>query len=252
VAVVIAWGVAACGRDTPPTTAGPALSGEVRVEAAASLTEAFTAIGTAFEAAHPEVKVTFDFGPSSGLSDSIVAGAPADVFASADTRNMDKLVAAKLVAADASGSVFARNQPEIAVPADNPGKVTGLADFAKPALLVGLCAPEVPCGKFARTVLMKAGITPSIDTNETDVKSLLAKIESDDLDVGLVYRTDVIAAGAKVKGIEIPDAQNVIASYPIAVLDQAPNAGAAKAFVAYVRSPASEQVLKAAGFLPPT
>jgi molybdate transport system substrate-binding protein len=243
----------ACGDDADATSGGPAaaLKGEIVVSAAASLTEAFDEIAKDFEAAHPGVKVRTDYGPSSGLSDDILAGKPSDVFASADQSNMQKLVDGKAVNAGAP-EVFARNRPELAVPSGNPGGVTGLADLAKSALDVGLCAVDVPCGKFARQVLDHAGVTPSIDTNEIDVKSLLGKIENDEVDVGIVYHTDVVAAGDAVEGIEIPHDQNLVALYPIAALADADHADVARAFVDYVAGPEAQAVLKQLGFLPPS
>jgi molybdate transport system substrate-binding protein len=233
------------------STAKDALKGEIVVSAAASLTEAFDEIVKDFEAAHPGLNVSPDYGPSSGLSDDILAGKPSDVFASADEANMQKLVDGKAVDAGAP-KIFARNRPEMAVPAGNPGHVTGLADFARSDLDIGLCAADVPCGKFARQVLDHAGVTPSIDTNEVDVKSLLGKIESDDLDVGIVYHTDVVAAGDQVEGLTIPDDQNVIAVYPVATLKDSQNAAVAAAFAEYVSSPAARTVLEKFGFLPPS
>ncbi|MBV9951341.1 MAG: molybdate ABC transporter substrate-binding protein [Acidimicrobiia bacterium] len=252
----------ACGDDsdsnkadttstTQSTAAKDTLEGEIVVSAAASLTEAFDEIAKDFETAHPGVEVSPDYGPSSGLSDDILAGKPSDIFASADQTNMQKLVDGKAVDAGAP-KVFARNRPEMAVPKGNPGGVKGLADFAKSDLDIGLCAADVPCGKFARQVLDQAGITPSVDTNEVDVKSLLGKIESNDLDLGMVYHTDVVAAGDQVEGIEIPDDQNVIAVYPIAALKDSKNQDVAEAFAAYVASPAAQSVLEKFGFLPPS
>lgn len=248
--VAVALILTSCGGSDAEGSGSSTPSGEIRVAAAASLTEAFTELGQAFEAANPDVEVVFDFGPSSGLSDSILEGAPADVFASADETNMTKLVDGEAVAVDAP-VVFARNRPEMVVPAGNPGGVTGLADLADPDLLVGLCAEEVPCGKFARTVLEGAGVTASIDTNEPDVKALLAKVTSADLDVGIVYHTDVVASGGEVEGIEIPEDQNVIAQYPVAALTDAPNADGAAAFAAFVASADARSVLDGYGFLLP-
>jgi molybdate transport system substrate-binding protein len=244
----------ACGDDgssaTRSSSSKDGLEGGIVVSAAASLTEAFDEIAKHFEAAHPDVEVHLDYGPSSALSDDILAGKPSDVFASADESNMQKLVDREAVDAGAP-EVFARNRPEMAVPAGNPGHVTGLADFAKSDLDIGLCAADVPCGKFARQVLDHAGVTPSIDTNEVDVKSLLGKIESDDLDLGIVYHTDVVAAGDEVEGLRIPDDENVVALYPIAALKGSTHGAVARAFVEYVSSPPAHAVLEKFGFLPP-
>ena len=145
-------------RRRPPSA--DALEGDIQVAAAASLTEAFDELAQMFEDDHPGVTVTTEFGPSSGLSDGILEGQPADVFASADEANMQKLVDGDAVD-ERAVQVFAANRPEIAVPAGNPGGVQGLDDFARDDLLVGLCAEDVPCGKFARTVLEEAGVVPA-------------------------------------------------------------------------------------------
>ena len=138
---------------------------------------------------------------------------------------------------------FVTNQLQIAVPAGNQAGVTGLDDFANADLLIGLCAEEVPCGEFGREALANAGVTPSIDTNEPDVRSLLTKIEAGELDAGIVYVTDVLAAGDAVEGIEIPADDNVIATYPIAALTDAANPEVADAFVDFVLSDEGQEIL---------
>ncbi len=137
------------------------------------------------------------------------------------------------------------------MPAGNEAGVTGLDDFANDALLIGLCAEEVPCGEFGREALANAGVTPAIDTNEPDVRSLLTKVEAGELDAGIVYITDVLAAGDSVEGIDIPPEDNVIATYPIADLTEAANAEAAEAFVAFVLSEEGQQMLADFGFAAP-
>jgi len=215
------------------------------VFAAASLTESFQAIADAFTAEHPNVEVTFNFGGSSGLATQIVEGAPVDVFAAASPATMTTVTDAGL-ATDTQD--FASNTLEIAVPTDNPGGVTGLADFANPDLAIALCAAEVPCGAAAAKALDVAGIAASVDTYEQDVKAVLTKVELGEVDAGLVYRTDVLAAGAKVKGIEFPEAAGPIAKYPIAALTSSANPDAAAAFVAFVLSDAGQKILQGAGF----
>jgi molybdate transport system substrate-binding protein len=143
---------------------------------------------------------------------------------------------------------FVTNKLEIAVPKGNKAGITGLADFGKDSLLIGLCAAEQPCGDFGRQVLSNAGVTPKPDTNEPDVRSLLDKVASGDLDAGIVYVTDVKAAGAKVEGIEIPAAQNVVAKYPIATLSASENPDVAQAFVDFVLSDRGQQILASYGF----
>jgi molybdate transport system substrate-binding protein len=229
-----------------PTGATPA-GGRITVFAAASLTDAFQQLGDQFEAAHPGVTVEFNFAGSSALREQLIGGAPADVFASANESNMTQVVDAGLAAGPAP---FVTNVLQIAVPPDNPGQVAGLSDFGARERLIGLCAEEVPCGQFAREALAKAGVTPSIDTNEPDVRSLLTKIENGDLDAGIVYHTDVLAAGDAVGGIDIPAAQNVVSTYPIAALSGSERADLATAFVEHVRSPAGQQVLESFGFGP--
>ena len=241
---------AACGDDDDGATittvaSEPAIEGTVTVFAAASLTDAFTEVGAAFEAANPAVTVELNFAGSSALREQILAGAPADVFASANPSNMAAVIDGGAATESAD---FVENQLQIAVPAGNPGGITGLADFADADLLLGLCAEEVPCGQFGLEALADAGVTPSVDTNEPDVRSLLTKIEAGELDGGIVYRTDVLAAGDAVEGIEIPAEQNVIATYPIAALADAGNPEAAAAFVAFVLSDEGQAILSSYGF----
>jgi molybdate transport system substrate-binding protein len=143
---------------------------------------------------------------------------------------------------------FVTNLLEIAVPAGNEAGVSGLGDFANPDLLIGLCAEEVPCGEFGREALANAGVTPSIDTDEPDVRSLLTKVEAGDLDAGIVYVTDVMAAGDAVEGIEIPSDENVVATYPIAALSDAANPDTADAFVEFVLSDEGQEILRSYGF----
>ncbi len=222
---------------------------EVLVSAAASLTDAFTDIKTAFELANPEIDVILNFGASSALREQILGGAPVDVFASANMTNMEQLVGSGAV--DGLPSRFATNRLEIAVPRGNPAGITGLTDFADGELLIGLCAESAPCGDFARQVLDNAGISPEIDTNETDVRSLLTKLEAGELDAGIVYVTDVVSSGGGVEGVEIPEALNVLAEYPLAVLAGAPHPEGAKAFVAFVLSTEGQAILDKYGFVSP-
>ncbi len=218
------------------------------VFAAASLTDAFGAVADAFEEANAGVTVELNLAASSTLREQILSGAPADVFASADISDMTRVLDAGL----AEGAEnFATNEVQIAVPAGNPADVAGLADFADGDLLVGLCAEEAPCGRLGRAVLANAGITPSVDTNEPDARSLLTKIRSGELDAGLVYRTDVLAAGGSVQGIVIPADDNVTATYPIVALGASAHPGAAAAFVDFVLSDEGRDLLAANGFGPP-
>lgn len=229
--------------------ASPAPQGEVVVSAAASLTDAFADIEAAFELAHPGVDVVLNLGSSSSLREQILEGAPVDVFASADTSNMDQLVEAGEVGGDPE--VFAHNLLQIAVPATNPGDVTGLADFAREELLIGLCHEEVPCGRHARQALDEAGIEPVIDTNEPDVRALLTKVEAGELDAAITYVTDIASVGGAVEGIRIPEEHNVAVDYPIAVLAGAPEPEAARAFVSFVLSGEGKEILADHGFSVP-
>ena len=234
------------------STASPASSSastaSITVFAAASLTGTFTQIGKQFEAAHPGDKVTFSFGPSSGLATQITNGAPADVFASAAPANMDQVV----TAGDASNPQdFAKNIMEVAVPPSNPANVTSVNNLAKKSVKVALCQPQVPCGVVAAEVFKNAGITVKPVTLEADVKSVLAQVELNEVDAGMVYVTDVQAAGTKVKGVQIPADDNASTLYPIATISKSSHQSVAQAFVAYVLSPAGQQVLSAAGFEKP-
>ena len=240
-----------CGSDEPagagrPAATGP--SGTITVFAAASLIETFTELGKRFEAANPGASVKFSFGPSSGLATQITEGAPADVFASASAKTMDQVVQA----GEASGpTTFARNELRIAVPPDNPGNVTALADLARPGVKVAVCQPQVPCGTVTAEVLSKARVTVQPVTEGQDVKAVLTAVRTGEVDAGLVYVTDVLAAGDKVEGIEIPDRVNASTSYPIATLTASRNPATAKAFVDLVLSAAGRAVLEEAGFAGP-
>ncbi len=243
VAAALIVGLSGCAPTaaTAPTSPHPTddLTGTVTVFAAASLTDAFQSIATDFEKEHPGVTVTFSFGGSSGLAQQVIEGAPADVFAAASPATMKLVTDAGITA---SPTAFASNVLEIAVPADNPGGVTGPRDFANPKLDIALCAVEVPCGAAADKYFAGKGITPSVDTYEQDVKAVLTKVELGEVDAGLVYVTDVKAAGTAVTGIPIDSAP---VNYPIATLTT--NA-AATAFVDYLLSAKGKAVLAAAGF----
>lgn len=227
----------------------PAQAATVSVLAAASLTEAFRTIGKAFEAAHPGTTVEFNFAGSSTLARQIVEGAPADVFASADDENMKKVVDAGDVAG--TPQRFVRNRLAIVVPRGNPKHVKSLADLARPGLIISLAAPGVPVGRYAAEAFAKASTPVPDASREADVKAVVTRVSMGEADAGVVYVTDVAAGGDKVEAVPIPEAQNVLASYLIAVLKGAPNPPGARDFVAYVLSPSGQRVLAATGFLPP-
>jgi len=233
---------------SPATSASASLSGSITVFAASSLKEAFTTLGKQFEAAHPGVTVTFSFGASSTLATQIIAGAPADVFASASPKNMDQVV----TAGDASNPVdFVKNVMEIAVPPSNPAHVAALTDLAKQGVKVALCQPQVPCGVTAAKVFKNAKITVTPVTLQPDVKSVLTQVELGNVDAGVVYVTDVHAAGAKVAGIMIPADLNASTEYPIATVSKSASTALASAFISYVLSPAGQAVLTADKFEKP-
>ena len=233
---------------TPTSSSSAAQTGTITVLAAASLKETFTQLGKQFETAHPGDTVKFSFGASSALAEQINSGAPADVFASASTKNMDQVVST----GNASNPQnFAENVMEVAVPPNNPAKVTSVNDLAKSSVKMALCQPQVPCGVVAAEVFKNAKITVKPVTLQPDVKSVLTQVELGNVDVGVVYVTDVQAAGSKVKGVTIPANVNASTTYPIAALTHSKEQAIAAAFVAYVLSPPGEQVLKAAGFEQP-
>jgi molybdate transport system substrate-binding protein len=244
VLAVAALLLAGCGTAQPSTS-----TGNITVFAAASLTESFQRLGKEFEAAHPGSKVTFNFAGSSALAQQINQGAPADVFASAAPANMKQVTDTGAVTA--TPTTFAKNTLQIAVPQGYPGKITGLADFAKADLKIALCAEQVPCGAASKKVFEAAQITAAPDTLEQDVKAVLTKVSLGEVDAALVYRTDVKAAGDKVEGKDFAEAGKAVNDYPIAPLAKAPNAAAAKAFVDYVLSEKGKKVLAEAGFTAP-
>lgn len=213
------------------------------VFAAASLKNTFTEIGRDFEAAHPGVTVRFSFGGSSDLVSQIQAGAPADVFASADTTTMDKLASSVSDRHD-----FASNTLEIAVPPANPAHVATFADLAKPGVKVVVCAPEVPCGAATAKVETAAGVTIKPVSEEQSVTDVLGKVSTGEADAGLVYKTDVEGAKGTVKGVAFPEASGAVNTYPIAELKTSTAAGQ---FIDFVLGSRGQHVLAAAGFAKP-
>ncbi len=245
--------LAGCGGTAdggaPGASSADELGGTLTVFAAASLTDVFTDLGERFEADHPGLDVQFNFAGSSALATQLTQGAPADVFASANGTQMAVVTDAGLAAGDPT--VFTSNVLEIAVPAGNPAGVTGLADFGREELTLAVCAPEVPCGAAAEDVFTAAGVQARPDTQEEDVRAALTKVELGEVDAALVYTTDVTAAGDAVEGIDVPEAEQAVNDYPIAVLADAPNPEAAAAFVELVRSKEGQQALADAGFRTP-
>jgi molybdate transport system substrate-binding protein len=247
--VLAGCGGSADGAATAPGDTPAGISGTLTVFAAASLTDVFTDLGERLEADHPGLAVQFNFAGSSALATQLTQGAPADVFASANESQMAVVTDAGL--ADGEPRVVAANVLQLAVPAGNPAGVTGLADLAREELAVALCAPQVPCGAAAEDVLAAAGVTAAPDTLEEDVRAALTKVELGEVDAALVYTTDVTAAGDAVEGIDVPEAEQVVNDYPVAVLADAPNPAAAAAFVELVESEEGQQALADAGFRTP-
>ncbi len=228
------------------TGCGSNSNDQILVSAAASLTDAFAELEAGFETNNPGVDVVLNLAGSPTLREQILEGAPIDVFASANIANMDQVVGAGLV--EGSPRVFSSNRLQIAVPRGNPAGITGLADFAHEELLIGLCAEAVPCGTLARTVLGAARVVPAIDTYEPDVRSLLTKVEAGELDVALVYATDIASTGG-VDGVMNP--QDRAADYSIAVLADAPNPTVANDFFEFVLSAEGQRILMDQGFVSP-
>ncbi len=241
---VVLLTASACGGEAG---AGDAHStATVNVFAAASLTEAFAQLGDAFIAAHPGVDVALNFAGSNDLVAQIRQGAPADVFASADTVNMDQ--AGDLVD---DPRAFAGNQLAIAVAPGNPESIDELSDLSRSDLKVVLAAPEVPAGKYGREILDRAGVSVSPVSLEVSVKGVVTKIALGEADAGLVYVTDVTAAGGDIAAVAIPRPENVVAAYPIATVTGGGNRTLAREFVDFVLSREGRAVLTDYGFLPP-
>jgi molybdate transport system substrate-binding protein len=217
------------------------------VLAAASLTDAFTALEEEFEADHPGVDVRISFAGSSALVQQIANGAPADVFASADEKNMAKVAEF----AEGEPRLFATNRLTIAVPPGNPAKITSFADLAEAGVTVVVCAPQVPCGAATEKVEKATGVTLTPASEEQDVKSVLGKVRAGEADAGLVYVTDVNSAGGAVTGIAFPESAAAVNSYPITVLKDAPRPELAGEFVALVRGAAGRAALEKVGFVVP-
>jgi molybdate transport system substrate-binding protein len=244
VAVALLVGLSGCGGSAADD-GGQTLT----VFAAASLTDVFTDLGAALEDQQPGLEVRFNVAGSSALATQIVQGAPADVFASANETQMSVVTDAGLAADEPA--VFASNVLEIAVPAGNPGGVTGLADFAREDLTLAVCAPDVPCGAAAAQVFAAAGVTAVPDTQEEDVRAALTKVELGEVDAALVYASDVASAGESVDGVAFPEAEQAVNDYPITRLADAANPDAARAFVDLVLSEAGRRALTDAGFREP-
>ena len=238
--------LAVVGLASPVTAADHT---RLNVFAAASLTASFKAIGAAFQVAHPNVELAFNFAGSPALVQQIREGAPADVFASADEATMEKLVGARAVTG--APRIFAGNELQIAVAKGNPHRIAGLSDLEKPGLVVVLCGDTVPCGRYGLEAFAKAGAKAPAGSRELDVKAVLNKVALGEADAGLVYATDVRAARDKVDGVDIPMAHNVVVRYPIAALRDANHVEDARAFIAFVLSDPGTKILGEYGFQSP-
>lgn len=239
-AVVVVAALAGCG-----SAAGDGDDATLTVFAAASLREAFEPVAADFEAAHPGVDVRVSYAGSSSLAAQVREGAPADVLASANRPVMDALAADGLVTEPRD---FATNTLEIAVPPGNPAGVTTLADLADPALDVVVCAPAVPCGSATTAVEAAAGVELSPVSEEQSVTDVLAKVVAGEADAGLVYVTDVAAAGGDVEGVAFDESASAVNTYPIAAVAGSPHAALADELVAAVLGDAGQATLASYGF----
>ncbi|MEV8448715.1 molybdate ABC transporter substrate-binding protein [Streptomyces parvus] len=249
--------LAACGDEDSGTAKDKGTSGDsgaasgapqadLTVLAASSLTDVFEEAGAAYEAKNPGTEVTFSFAGSQELAAQVKQGAPADALVTADTRTMDGLSGDT-----GKPTVIAKNRLVIATGEGNPEKVGNLKDLADPKLKVVLAAPEVPVGRYSRQILDAQKIEVKPVSEEPNVRAVLSKVELGEADAGLVYRTDAATATDKVDAIEIPDAENAIASYPAATLKASKHSEAAAAFVAWLSTPEAQKIFQAAGFQQP-
>jgi molybdate transport system substrate-binding protein len=266
VASLIFAGCVLVAAPSPAARPGAAASADavtLHVFAAASLTEAFGEIGQDFTAAHPGTEVVFNFAGSNQLATQIGAGAPGDVFASANNTQMNMAIESGRIISGTQRT-FVRNRLVVITPADNPAGLTVLADLAVPGTKIVFAAQEVPVGQYTLDFLDKAAadgalgagykdaVIANVVSYEENVRAVLAKIVLGEADAGVVYTSDVGAAAEDVNQIEIPDALNTIASYPIAALNDSPNPKLAQQFVDYVLAPEGQQDLAVYGFIPTT
>jgi molybdate transport system substrate-binding protein len=227
-------------------TAGASPRDVITIFAASSLTDPFEELGRAFEEDNPSVDVKFNFLSSSDLAAQIEQGSPADVFASADVPNMERVTDAGLAQGDSE--VFAHNKLEIIVPPDNPADVRGLEDLSQDDLVVSLCNEECPAGRYALEIFDNAGVNIEADSFESEVKAVVTRVSLGEADAGIAYVTDTQAAEGEVVGVAIPDDLNVEATYPIVAFQDSP--GAAQEFVELVLSEEGQSILMEYGFLP--
>lgn len=241
--------VTSCGGSDESSGASGGL-GEITVFAASSLTESFTQLGEVLEARRPGTTVTFNFASSSELAVQIIEGAPADVYASADPVQM-QVVKEEGLAEDPV--IFVTNRLVVITPADNPAGIEGIGDLADAGVKVVLAAPEVPAGSYAHQGLRRLGLLDEVEENvvsdEEDVKAVVTKIALGEADAGIAYVTDVTdEVRDQVRAIEFPAGAQIVATYPITVISQAPNSGGARAFFDLVTSEEGTRILRSHGF----
>jgi molybdate transport system substrate-binding protein len=249
-------------ESTAAPTQAPGASGPLTVLGAASLTESFTELGKLFEAQYPGSKVTFNFAGSQQLAQQLDQGLPADVFASASKKYMEAAAASGRVNLD-DARTFVKNRLVVIFPRDNPAGIQELKDLAKPGLKLDLADKSVPAGQYSLDFLdktvqdpafgaaFKEHVLKNVISYEENVKAVLTKVSLGEADAGIVYLTDITPGAAeKVQKLDIPDALNTIAAYPIAPISNSQNAGLARAFVALVLSPEGQQVMAKYGFIP--
>lgn len=251
-AAVVAVALAGCGspdKASSPTSSSEAGGGKLVVFAAASLKKPFTEIGEQFKVANPGAGIEFSFAGSSDLVTQLTQGAPADIFASADTKNMDKAAQADLLRDEPVD--FASNTLTIVVAPGNPKKIASLRDLAQPGLQVVVCAPAVPCGSAAAKVEKATGVQLNPASEESQVTDVLNKVTSGQADAGLVYVTDARGAGDSVTAVAFPESTQAVNTYPIAVLKQSTSPELAAEFIDLVTGDVGQKVLSAAGFAKP-
>jgi molybdate transport system substrate-binding protein len=248
----------ACGTTNAPAPEA-ALQGDLVVFAAASLTDAFTSLGQEFETDYPGTSISFNFAGSQQLAAQIGEGAPADVFASANYRQMEQAISSGRIA-EGTETLFVRNRLVVITPADNPADLTSLSDLARPQLRLVLADQAVPVGQYTLDFLERASAQaefgptygPAVLANvvslENTVRAVLAKVQLGEADAGIVYSSDVALDRSQVRLIDIPDELNTLAEYPLATLNDAPNPALAAAFIEFVRSPRGQAILTDYGF----
>ncbi|MDA2966539.1 MAG: molybdate ABC transporter substrate-binding protein [Actinomycetota bacterium] len=221
----------------------------LNVYAASSLATPFAFAALAYEKNHPGVKVQFNLGASSDLARFIQEGAPADVFASADITNMDKVESQDLL--DSQSFIFATTYLEIIVEKGNPLNISSLQDLTDPDLIFVTTNPEVPIGRYTAEALEKASVTVTPDSLESNVKGIMLKVASGEADAGIVYHSEVIAADDQVEGVEIPTEFNIVAEFPIGIIKNSANKKEAQRFIDYLLSPVGQSLLTQYGFQTP-